>query len=131
MQQMKWPPLHELKRFLIAGTINTAFSYMIYALFLWLEVSYPLANLASMIGGVLLGFVTQGLFVFRRLETRRFPVFVVSWLAIWGLNVLCIGLLLPLVNGNAYVAGALTLFIIVPLSFIVQKHLVFGGGSGR
>ena len=78
-----------------------------------------------------MGFVTQGHFVFRKFEARRFPLFVVSWLALWVLNVLLIAALLPHVDGNAYVAGAIAMVFIVALSFLVQKHLVFGGGSGR
>jgi hypothetical protein len=50
---------------------------------------------------------------------------------LWGLNVMLIGLLLPFTRDNAYAAGAIALIMIVPLSFIVQKYLVFGGGSGR
>jgi putative flippase GtrA len=125
------PPVSQLVRFVIAGTVNTAFSYGVYALFLWLGLSYPLANLASMILGVMLGFVTQGHFVFRKMETRRFPRFVASWLVMWAVNVAVIAALMPVVNHNAYVAGALALCVIVPLSFVVQRHLVFGGGSGR
>lgn len=121
----------QLVRFIIAGTLNTSVSYGIYALGLWLGTGYALANLLSMIGGVLIGFVTQGAFVFRRFETRRFPLFIAVWLALWVVNVLLIRLLLPSVNQNAYVSGALTLLVMVPLSFIVQKFLVFGDGSGR
>jgi putative flippase GtrA len=128
---LKLPPAGQASRFLAAGLVNTAFSYGVYAACLWLGIAYPLANLAAMIGGVLIGFVTQGHFVFRRLEGRRFPSFVLSWLALWGLNVLLISLLLPLTRDNAYLAGAIALAVIVPLSFLIQKHLVFGGGSGR
>ena len=84
-----------------------------------------------MVAGVLIGFLTQGHFVFRALERRRFPAFILTWLGLWGLNVLLIRLLLPVASGNAYLAGALALAIIVPLSYLIQKHLVFGGGSGR
>ena len=131
MAPLRLPPAAELKRFVMAGVFNTAFSYGVYALGLWLGMAYPLANLAAMVAGVLIGFVTQGHFVFRRLEGWRFPRFLLSWLALWGLNVLLIRLLLPLTAMNAYLAGALALCVIVPLSFVVQKHLVFGGGSGR
>lgn len=131
MAPLRLLPAGELKRFVTAGVFNTGFSYGVYALCLWLGIAYPLANLAAMVAGVLIGFVTQGHFVFRRLEGRRFPRFLLSWLALWGLNVLLIRLLLPLMQDNAYLAGALALCIIVPLSFLVQKHLVFGGGSGR
>jgi putative flippase GtrA len=131
MAALKLPPTRQIIRFLAAGAINTGFSYSIYAVCLWLGIAYPLANLAAMIEGVLLGFMTQGHFVFRRLEGRRFPSFVLSWLALWGLNVLLIGLLLPFTRESAYLAGAIALIVIVPVSFLIQKHLVFGGGSDR
>ncbi len=131
MAALKLPPTAQISRFVAAGVVNTGFSYGVYAAFLWLGISYPLANLAVMISGVLIGFMTQGHFVFRRLEGRRFPSFVLSWLTLWGLNVMLIGLLLPFTRDNAYAAGAIALIMIVPLSFIVQKYLVFGGGSGR
>lgn len=131
MAPLNLPPFGEVKRFLLAGVVNTGFSYCIYALFLWLGLAYPLANFSAMAGGLLMGFVTQGHFVFRKFEARRFPIFVLSWLALWGLNVFLIATLLPYTGGNAYVAGAIAMVFIVALSFIVQKHLVFGGGSGR
>ena len=131
MAPLKLPPAGELRRFVTAGVFNTGLSYGVYALCLWLGLPYPLANLAAMVAGVLVGFLTQGHFVFRRLEGWRFPRFALSWLALWGLNVLLIRLLLPLTAMNAYLAGAVALCVIVPLSFVVQKHLVFGGGSGR
>ena len=131
MAPLNRPATGEIARFIIAGGVNTGFSYAVYAACLWLGLAYPLANLAAMVAGVLIGFVTQGHFVFRTLEGRRFPAFILTWLGLWGLNVLLIRLLLPAASGNAYLAGALALAIIVPLSYLIQKHLVFGGGSGR
>lgn len=124
-------PVRQLGRFLVVGTFNTAFSYFVYALLLSKGVSYPLANFASLICGILMSFAMQGHFVFRRFEARRFPAFLITWLCLWILNVGLISLLLPVVAGNAYLAGAVALCVIVPVSFVVQKHLVFGGGSGR
>ena len=128
---MKLPPAGQISRFLGVGAVNTGFSYFVYAVCLWFGIAYQLANLAAMMSGVLIGFVMQGRFVFRRLEGRRFPSFVLSWLALWGLNVLLIGWLLPFTHDSAYLAGAIALVVIVPISFLIQKYLVFGGGSGR
>jgi len=121
----------QLRRFIIAGVINTSFSYGIYALGLWSGLSYPAASLVSLIAGILMSFVTQGHFVFGRLEFRRFPLFVLTWLLLWGLNVALIRVVLPFVNGNAYIAGAATLVVMVVLSFIVQKYLVFADRPAR
>ena len=121
----------EVRRFLIAGLFNTALSYAIYAACLTLGMAYPVANFIAMIGGVLVSFLMQGGFVFRRLEARRFPAYVVLWLVLWLLNVGLITLFLPVVGGNAYLAGGGALIIVVVISFVVQKHFVFAGRSGR
>jgi putative flippase GtrA len=125
------PHLGQLARFIIAGVINTSFSYGIYALGLWMGLAYPVANFLAMVGGVCMGFVTQGRFVFRRFEARRFPIFVFTWLLLWGLNVVLIGLLMPLVGHNAYAAGAMASVVMIVVSFIVQKHLVFADRPAR
>lgn len=116
----------EIKRFAIAGIFNTSFSYGIYALCLWLGLPYPVANFIAMVIGVCVGFITQGLFVFRRLELRRIPLFVLTWLLLWGLNVALIGVLMLFVERNAYLAGAAALPVMVCISFFVQKTVVFG-----
>ncbi len=118
-------------RFLLAGLVNTGFSYCVYALGLWLGLAYPPANFLAMLAGVFMGFLTQGHFVFRKFEARRFPRFVLTWLLLWGLNILMIAILLPLVGGNPYVAGAIAMVIVVALSFIVQKYLVFADRPAR
>lgn len=115
----------EIKRFVIAGIFNTSFSYGIYAFGLWMGLPYPAANLIAIVVGVCVGFVTQGFFVFRRFELRRIPLFAVTWFLLWGLNVLLIGILMTLVDRNAYVAGAAALPVMVFVSFIVQKTVVF------
>lgn len=119
----------ELGRFLIAGLVNTGVSYGVYAMGLWLGAPYPLANFLAMVIGVLVGFVTQGRYVFRKFEGRRFPAYVMMWLVLWLLNVALIALLLPAVRGNRYVAGAIAMGIVVSFSFVVQKYYVFAGGS--
>lgn len=131
MAPLTLPPVGQIKRFVLAGLFNTGFSYAIYAAGLWFGLSYPVANFAAMIGGVLMGFVTQGRFVFRRSEARRFPLFVLTWLLLWGFNLLLISMFLPVVNGNAYLAGAGAMAIVVALSFIFQKYLVFADRSHR
>lgn len=115
----------QFQRFIVAGLFNTSLSYGIYACSLWLGFSYPFATFLSIVAGVCVGFLTQGYFVFRRLEADRFSRFVLVWLLLWGLNVIIIGLLMPLVGRNAYVAGAAAIVPMVGISFLIQKHLVF------
>src|SRR5262245_5852423 len=96
----------EFIRFLLVGGLNTAFSYAVYAFFLYVGVPYALANLLAILVGIAFSFRTQGTLVFRNPDLRLIGRFVACWLLIWGLNV---GLIALLLRGglDAYVAGAL------------------------
>jgi putative flippase GtrA len=111
-------------RFLLVGVLNATFSYLIYALLLFVGLGYQLANLCSLLLGILFSFKTQGHLVFRNSDNRLLGRFVLSWLLIYVCNITVIGRIIAF-GFNAYVAGALTLPIIVSLSYLVQKYFVF------
>ena len=53
-----------LVRFLVIGAVNTAFSYVIYALLVLIGLHYSLATLISTILGIIFNFFTTGRIVF-------------------------------------------------------------------
>ena len=115
----------QVLKFVVVGGLNTAFSYLVYALGLWFGLGYALANFIAMALGTLFSFVTQGRLVFNKLEGRRLPRFVLLWGALWILNVSVIAALLPWVDNNAYRAGAIALIVVTAISFLAQRHWVF------
>jgi putative flippase GtrA len=119
----------EIFRFVAVGLFNTVFGYSIYAIGIAIGLDYRVANLVSLIVAILVAFIAGGRWVFKRPEPQRLPRFLLMWAGLWTLNVSMIGWLLPHVGGNAYLAGALTLIVAVPLSYLIQKYFVFGGKS--
>lgn len=115
---------HRVVRFITVGIFNTATAYAIYALFLLVGLHYALANLLALVLSVLIGFVTQGRWVFGNTDPRRFGRFVACWTAIYGVNVAFIKALLIL-GANAYVAGAIATVPVAALSYLVQRFFVF------
>ena len=111
-------------RFLAVGMLNTGFSYSVYAFFVWLGLSYVLANLLSLLAGIMFSFRTQGKLVFGNGDVRLFGKYVVVWLLIFLVNISCIRAALSL-GANAYLAGALALLPTVALSYVLQKFVVF------
>ena len=111
-------------RFVLIGAINTAFSYAIYASFLYLGLSYPFANLLALMIGILFSFRTQGKFVFKNTESHLLGRFIVAWLLIYFVNVLLINVLMRL-GLNAYISGALAIFPVTGLSYFFQRFYVF------
>jgi putative flippase GtrA len=115
-------------RFLLVGTLNTGFSYAVYAALLYLGLGYVQANLAAALLGILFSFRTQGRLVFGNNDGRLIFRFAALWGGIFLLNILLISLLIR-AGLNAYWAGALAMAPITLLSYLVQKFLVFGASQ--
>lgn len=111
-------------RFLAVGTLNTAFSYAIYAGFLYLGLGYQLANLIALVLGILFSFKTQGRLVFKNTDNRLFGRFLISWVMIYLGAITLIGRIIAL-GFDAYTAGALALPFSIALSYLMQKYYVF------
>ena len=112
-------------KFVVVGSLNTAFSYLMYAAGLALGLHFTVANLIAMIIGILLSFKSQGALVFNNRDSKLIWRFVIAWIGIWLCNIGLIELLTRFTQANAYVAGALSLAPMIPLSFVVQKFFVF------
>ena len=115
----------EFVRFLLVGLLNTGFSYAVYVLFLYLGLTYVLANLMALLLGIMFSFRSQSALVFRRRNPRLMVRFAACWLMIFGLNIGVITLLMR-TGFDAYVAGALALLPMTLISYFVQRLLVFG-----
>ncbi len=114
----------QFARFVAVGVLNTAFSYAVYAAFLFAGLDYRVANLLALATGVLFSFRTQSTLVFGGAGRGRLPRFVLAWTTLYAFNVFLIGRFVA-VGLDAYAAGALALPFVVACSFVVQKFVVF------
>lgn len=119
----------QIVRFLVVGMLNTAFSYAIYAGFLYLGLSYQLANLIALVVGILFSFKTQGHLVFKNTDNRLFGRFLISWVLIYLCTIALIGRIIAF-GFDAYSAGALALPFSVALSYLTQRYFVFRAAPG-
>lgn len=120
----------QVLRFVVVGIGNTAFSYAIYAAFLFLGFGYAIANLMALLLSILFSFKTQGRFVFNNTDNRRFGRFVLTWTVIYLATITLIGQFIAL-GLNAYIAGALALPFSTLLSYLSQKYFVFKSTSSQ
>lgn len=110
--------------FLYVGTLNTAFAYSLYVLFVWIGFNYIFAPLCSTVLGVLFNFKTIGGIVFQSHNNALLGKFF----GVYGVVYLCnvAGLkILSAVGLNLYVAGAILILPLAMLGFILNKKLVF------
>lgn len=111
-------------RFLLIGGVNTAFSYCLYALFLFLGMNYAFSNLLALLVSILFSFRMQGKFVFGNTKKRLLGRFILVWIVIYFANIFLIRELIQW-GLNAYISGALAIIPIAVLSYFFQKFFVF------
>jgi len=111
-------------RFMLVGIVNTLFSYLIYALLLFLGLNYAIANLLALMIGLVFGFRTQGKLVFNNQDHRVFWRFILCWAVIYGVNITLISGIMTL-GLDAYIAGVLAIPPTALISYLAQKYLVF------
>ena len=127
-QLARWVVQKKPMRFLIVGMINTAFSYGLYALFVFMGLRIPMASLAALLLGIIFSFSTQGTLVFRNATRLTFVKFVAAWLVIYFVN-------LGIIEGfmqmhlNAYQSGALATLPVTALSYLILNFIVFRPAS--
>lgn len=112
-------------RYVLVGVGNTAFSYGIYAVLLWLGLDYRIANLSALLLGIAFSFTTQGNVVFRNATRITFVKFVIAWSIIYVFNISIITLLMR-ASMSAYWAGAVATIPVTFVSYFILKFAVFG-----
>lgn len=113
----------EIIRYLVAGAVNTAFGFGIYAALVWLGLDRYLAQAIGYVLGTAFNYVTYSRGVFAGSAPAKLR-FVLSYLGNYIVNLL----VLRLASHNLadpYAAGAATTVLVVILNYIVLKRWVF------
>jgi len=111
-------------RFLMVGSLNTAFGLGVYCAAIFLAAPYFIATLASNVLGVLFNFVTTGNLVFENGDRRLIFRFVACYAAVYLINTATVKLLL-LTGLNSYWAGILATPPVAVCSFFLLKYFVY------
>ena len=112
----------QIVRFILIGGVNTGFSYFVYVLFLFFGLQFSIANLIALISGVLFSFLTSSKLIFQ--VRGNFLKYLLFWIVLYGFNIFTISVFIGY-GFNAYQAGFIALPIIIAISYILQKWVVF------
>lgn len=117
----------EIVRYLVAGAMNTAFGFGIYAALVWLGLDRYLAQAIGYVLGTAFNYVTysRGVFIGSGPAKLRF---VASYLGNYIVNLLVLRLASQYIP-NPYAAGAATTAFGVILNYLVLKRWVFRPSS--
>jgi putative flippase GtrA len=111
-------------RFLFVGGINTVFGYLVFSVFILLQIHYSIASLLATILGVLFNYFATGKIVFNNSD----PKLLTKFFGVYGITYLVNLIFLKIFNNyhvNMLIAGAILVFPSAILSYFLNKTFVF------
>ena len=111
-------------RFLIVGSGNALFGYVIYAIFIMLGAPYSVAILLAYIIGVAFSFFTTSSIVFQSFDWSKKYLFVMVYIISYFFSLVCIYIFIRY-GFNSLVAGGASLPLVAALNYVCLNFLVF------
>lgn len=114
-------------RFLIAGGINTLFSYVCFAILLFVTKNKEIAVTLNLLVAVFFNYSMSARFVFRdkRMGAKQVLKFYLVYFITYPLNLLHLHVTVDIWNWNVYLSQLATLLYMPLISFLLQRKLVF------
>lgn len=111
-------------RFLIVGAINTFFGFSVFSALALTELPTWMVLLVSNFIGTLFNFVTTGAIVFKDLDSKKLPRFIIFYIGTYLLYLFSIDLLEPIIGGRI-LAMAVIVIPMTLLNYLLLKFLIF------
>lgn len=114
-------------RFLIAGGINTVFSYCCFALLMYLIKVKEIAVTLNLIVAVFFNYNMSSRFVFKNKEMslKQIAKFYLVYFITYPLNLIHLHITVDVWGWNVYISQFVTLFYMPLINFALQRKLVF------
>ena len=113
----------EILRYLVAGVVNTAFGFGLYAGLIWLGLDRYVAQAVGYVLGTGFNYLTYSRHVFVDAGPAK-ARFVASYAVNYLINLAGLRLVSGFVT-NPYLAGGITTMAVVIVNYLVLKRLVF------
>jgi putative flippase GtrA len=128
MDSKKRDTLIQFMKFNIVGVINTAIITSVYFFLIYMGTGYRIALTADYTCGALLSFLLNKKITFNNKEPIGLEVIVkmiLSYCAVFLFNMTLLMLLINDLHMNEYLAQLISIMVIVVISFMFQKFIVF------
>lgn len=114
-------------RFLIAGGVNTLFSFISFSVLMFLLENKELAVTWNLFVAVFFNYNTSARFVFKEksMTLKQVLKFYMVYFLTYPLNLLHLHFTVDVWNWNVYLSQFTTLLYMPLLSFLLQRKLVF------
>ncbi len=121
--------LFQFLKFHVVGISNTAITYGLYSLIVYLSDSHQLALVCDYGFGIVYTFLMNKYITFKNYGSgegwKQFTKIFGMYIIVFALNWIILDRLITIAQWNKYIAQAVTLVVLSMLSFFGQKFLVF------
>jgi hypothetical protein len=115
----------ETQRFIIAGSFNTLFCYVVFSILLFIGLGNIISMTIATLATIALSFFLMGRYVFGcDLTLKRSLVFFAMQSAAYIINIHILKLI-TWIGFSAYFGGIISLFLTAIFTYLVTKYLVF------
>ncbi|MGO5097226.1 GtrA family protein [Agathobaculum sp. LCP25S3_E8] len=124
---------NQLVRFLIAGGVNTAFSYLCFVVLMVLFRNKELAVTLNLLIAVLFNYNMSSRFVFknRQMSIGQIVKFYVVYFVTYPINILHLHVTVDIWHWDVYVSQFVTLFYLPFINYFLQKKFVFHSNKNK
>jgi putative flippase GtrA len=114
-------------RFLIVGCLNTLVGYLTYALLIYININYLIANTISTIIGITHSYIWNRLFTFKSNNSIKKEIFkfISVYFISYILGLLNLYILVNILGTNEYIAGIINIFITTIISWFGHRYFSF------
>lgn len=124
-----WCKLPDKLRFLLVGGYNAAFSYVIFAIALYLlgQEHYQICVALQWIISSVFSFINQKVFVFctKGNWIKEYLKCCTTWVVSYFLNAIILELIVKYVSKNVYVDQLVSIFIVSVVTYVLFKYFAF------
>ena len=125
----KWCSIPDKIRFLFVGGVNAGFSYIIFAIALYLIGSehYQMCVAPQWIISSVFSFVNQKVFVFctKRNWLKEYLKCCTTWIISYACNALILELIVRYVSKNVYLSQLVSIFLASIVTYVLFKYFAF------
>lgn len=112
-------------KFLFTGGLNTLFGWALFSTFIFLKVPFQIANLLTLICGIIFNFKTTGILVFKSHNNALIFKFFAVYLISYPISTAALALFDHFKLFNMYVAFIIVVIPMAILTFTLFKKWVF------
>jgi len=116
----------EAIKFGLVGISNTAITFIVYSILVYLNIQYALANLCGYALAMINSYLLNSKYVFKQKQTKQnISKFILVNIVMYGISTLLLFIFIDILYMNDYLAQGMSIVICTAINFLFTKFWTF------